>query len=192
MVNTHLDRVEDSADVSTFNQYQRVLDMGLTEKQAMRLVNRATRDHARTPVQWSDAPGAGFVGGDGSAKPWYPINPNYPKINVAAAEADSNSLLQFYRAAIALRRSLPVVREGAYREFKRASGSIYAYAREMTGQRLLVVCSLSKQLAYFSAPQEYDLAQGTLCLGGYEDAPLEGNAFFLRPYECRVYLFEGE
>ena len=183
---------EDSADVSTFNQYQRVLDMGLSEAQAMRLVNRATRDHARTPVQWSSAPGTAFVGGDGTAEPWYPINPNYPAINVEAAEQDPHSLLAFYREAIALRRRLRVVREGTYREFKRASNTIYAYARETVRQQLLVVCSLSSHTAFFSAPEGYDLQEGTLCLCGYEDAPLEGNGFFLRPYECRVYLFQKD
>jgi trehalose-6-phosphate hydrolase len=99
--------------------------------------------------------------------------------------------LNSYRyAAIALRRRLPVVREGGYRELKRSSGQIYAYVREGAGQRLLVVCSLSPKVAYFSAPADVDLAAGELCLCGYEDAPLEGNAFFLRPYECRVYLWE--
>lgn len=190
MTNTHLASVDESADVSTFNQYRRVRELGLPEGAALKLVNRATRDHARTPVQWSSAPGAGFVGADGSAEPWYPINPNYPVINVEAAEADPHSLLAFYRAAIALRRRLPVVREGGYRELKRSSGQIYAYVREGAGQRLLVVCSLSPKMAYFSAPADVDLAVGELCLCGYEDAPLEGNAFFLRPYECRVYLWE--
>ena len=89
-----------------------------------------------------------------------------------------------------MRRKLTVVREGNYREFKRMSRTLYAYAREMEGQRLLVVCSFAKHTTYFSAPMSYDLAEGTLCLCGYEDAPTEGNGFFLRPYECRVYLWE--
>ena len=190
MTNTHLDRVEDSADVSTFNQVARLRKMGLPEAACMALVNRATRDHARTPMQWDAGPGAGFVGGNGAGEPWYPINPNHVDINVAAADKDPNSLLAFYRKAIALRRKLAVVRDGSYREFKRSSGSIYAYARESESQRLLVVCSFSSQVTYFSAPDGYDLAAGKLCLCGYDDAPTEDNAFFLRPYECRVYLFE--
>lgn len=190
MVNTRLARVEDSADVSTFNQVGRLRKLGVPEDALVRLVNRASRDHARTPIPWSAGPGAGFVGGDGTAAPWYPINPTYEEINVEAAEADATSLLAFYRAAIALRRRLPVVREGTYREFKRASSALFTYARETCGQRLLVVCSLSDRLAYFSAPTGYVLAEGELCLCSYEDAPLEGNACWLRPYECRVYLFD--
>ena len=191
MVNTLLTRVEDSADVSTFNQIGRMRKLGVPEEACLSLVNRASRDHARTPVQWSAKPGAGFVGGDGTAEPWYPINPNYEEINVEAAEADPASILAFYRAAIALRRRLAVVREGSYRELKRASQSLYAYLREMDGQRLLVVCSFTDALTYFSAPANFDLDAAELCLQGYADAPTKGNGFFLRPYECRVYLLEG-
>ncbi|MBP3892459.1 MAG: alpha-glucosidase [Atopobiaceae bacterium] len=191
MTNTHLERVEDSADVSTFNQVARLRRLGLPEVACMKLVNRATRDHARTPMQWDAGPGAGFVGGNGAAEPWYPVNPNYVDINVAEADKDPHSLLAFYRKAIALRRKLPVVRDGSYREFKRASKSLFAYAREGESQRLLVVCSLSDQITYFSLPEGYDPSQASLCLCGYGDAPVEGNGFFLRPYECRVYLFEG-
>lgn len=190
MVNTHLERVEDSADVSTFNQVRRLRDLHIPEDACLKLVNRASRDHARTPVQWSAGPGAGFVGGEGTAEPWYPLNPNYVDINVAAAEEDPQSLLHFYRKAIALRRRLPVVRDGSYREFKHHSSVIYAYARESETQRLLVVCSMTEKLSYFSAHDDYDLRKGELCLCNYPDAPLQGNAFFLRPYECRVYLWE--
>jgi glycosidase len=141
-------------------------------------------------MQWSAEPGAGFVGGDGTARPWFPINTNYRQINVAAAEEDPDSLLAFYREAIALRRRLPVVREGSYRELKQASAQLYAYVRDGVGQKLLVVCSFTGRTAYFSAPGDLPLAEAELCLCGYEDAPTEGNAFFLRPYECRVYLWQ--
>ena len=190
MTNTHLRRVEDSADISTLNQYRRYKEMGVPEDALMRLVNRATRDNARTPMQWSSKAGGGFVGGDASAEPWYPLNPNYLQINVEDAEGDPHSLLAFYREAITLRRRLDVVRDGTYRELKRHSNTIYAYVRETSEQRLLVVCSFTSRLSYFSAPEDLDLAAAKLVLHGYEDALANGNAFFLRPYECRVYLWE--
>lgn len=143
-------------------------------------------------MQWSDATGAGFVGGDGAAEPWYPLNPSYPDINVVQAEEDPQSLLHFHREAIALRRQLAVVREGGYREFKHHSGVLYAYARESASQRLLVVCSFTEKTAYFSSCDDYDVRTGRLCLCSYADAPIRANAFFLRPYECRVYLWESE
>lgn len=190
MLNTQLESVEESADVSTHNQYQRYRELHIPKGTLMHLVNRATRDHARTPMQWNPRQGAGFVSGDGTANPWFPINPNYTHINVEADEGNPTSLLAFYRNAIALRRKLPVVRDGTYREFKHHSSVIYAYARESEDQHLLVVCSFTAKTAYFSAPHDYNLRNGKLVLANYEDAPLNGNAFFLRPYECRVYLWE--
>ncbi|MBQ3283055.1 MAG: hypothetical protein IJH42_04300, partial [Atopobiaceae bacterium] len=99
-----------------------------------------------------------------------------------------------YRRAIRLRRELAVVREGTYHELKRASGNLYVYAREMAGERLLVLCSFADHGMTFSAPRGYDLDAGTLELGTYEaeglTRPDEGRVAF-RPYECRVYRFVG-
>ncbi len=201
MVNTRLDSIADTADVSTRNQYERMVAGGKTQAEAMALVNHATRDHARTPIPWTAEKDAGFVHVspeaavegikpvDGAA-PWYPPNTNFPIVNVAAAEKDPSSVLAFYRKAIRLRHDLPVVRDGSFREFKRASHVVWSYARESADERLLVVCSFTEHKTYFSAPEGYDLAKGNLALCNYDDAPLEGNACWLRPYECRVYHFE--
>jgi oligo-1,6-glucosidase len=192
MTNCYLEP-EEWKDFEAINDYEMLQSMmHLPAPIAKKVIQKMTRDHARTPMQWSDAPGAGFVGGDGAAEPWYPLNPNYPDINVAQAEEDPQSLLHFYREAIALRRQVPVVREGSYREFKHHSSVLYAYARESASQRMLVVCSFTEKTAYFSSNDDYDIRMGKLCLCNYEDAPTQANAFFLRPYECRVYLWEEE
>ena len=192
MVNTRFATIDEVPDVAARNQYGRRIAAGDTPERAMALVNRAARDHARTPVQWSDAANAGFCP-DG-VEPWFAVNPNYRGINVARDETDPHSVLNFYRRAIRLRRELAVVREGTYHEFKRASGNLYAYAREMTGERLLVLCSFADHGTTFSVPRGYDLDEGTLELCNYEEEgltrPYEGRVAF-RPYECRVYRFVG-
>ena len=81
---------------------------------------RSSRDSARTPVQWDDSENAGFTTG----KPWFYVNENYKEINVAAQEKDENSLLNYYRKAIALRKSLPVVRHGKYIEHFHLSSKV--------------------------------------------------------------------
>ena len=73
------------------------------EKKALQMAHYASRDNARTPVQWSAEKNAGFTAG----KPWFKVNPNYVEVNVADQEKDPESLLNFYREAIRLRRSLP-------------------------------------------------------------------------------------
>ena len=190
MVNTHFATIGDVPDVAAKNQYRRRIEAGDSPEKAMALVNRAARDHARTPVQWSGGENAGFS----SADPWFAVNPTYHEVNVERDEGDPHSVLNFYRRAIRLRRELPVVREGSYHEFKRASGELYVYAREMEGQRLLVLCSFCDRALSFSVPRGYDLDEGVLELGNYEDEGMteqaEGRVTF-RPYECRVYRFDG-
>ena len=143
---------------------------------------RSSRDSARTPVQWSAEENAGFTTG----KPWFYVNQNYPQINVAQQEADPDSILNFYRNAIRLRKELKVVKEGSYRDHYRLHPSIYAYSREMKGQKLLIVCSFSKKNLHFSMPKGFDPAAAALVLQNYAH-PAHN---FLQPYETRVYLWE--
>jgi len=143
---------------------------------------RSSRDSARTLVQWDDTENAGFTTG----KPWFYVNPNYKEINVAAQEADPDSLLNFYRKAVGLRKWLAVVRQGDYQEFDRMNPNLYLYAREMKGQKILVVCSFTEKSISFRAPRGFHLNSGKWILGNYPQA----YSTTLRPYETRVYLWE--
>lgn len=99
MENTHIDRPDQISDIAAKGQYQAAIEAGLSREEAMAAVNRMGRDNARTPVQWTDGPEAGFTSG----KPWLPVNPNYRKINVRAQEEDPDSVLNYYRRLTALR-----------------------------------------------------------------------------------------
>lgn len=168
-------------DVQTRWQYAHAATKKSPEKRLRRLW-RASRDSARTPVQWTDGRNAGFTEGE----PWFYVNENYRDINVARQEGEPASLLNFYRRAIALRQRLDAVRSGDYREYDRLSGKRYVYSRETGRQRLLVVCSFSERPQAFRTPQGFDLSKAKLALQSHIDAP-QGT---LRPYECRVYLWE--
>lgn len=145
---------------------------------------RSSRDSARTPVQWTGGRNAGFTSGD---TPWFHINPNYTEINVEAQEADPNSLLHFYRKAIALRKSLSCVRHGKYTAYQKHSRKLYVYAMEDGRQKILVVCSFADKEVPFRAPNGFDIAAGKLILGNYAAAGEK-----LKPYEARVYLWNKE
>ena len=142
---------------------------------------RSSRDSARTPVQWDDSENAGFTTG----KPWFYVNQNCKEINAAKQEADPNSLLNFYRKAIALRKSLPVVRDGVYKDHFFMSGKRYVYSRHNGKQKLLVMCSFSKQEIPVRVPKGFDLSKAKMVLQSYPDVREK-----LQPYEVRVYLWE--
>ncbi len=181
MTNWRPDSCERYEDVQTRNARR-----DLPEDKRLALLHRASRDSARTPMQWSDAPNAGFTSGT----PWFTVNPNYREINAAAQISDPGSLLNFYRQAIALRKSLAVVRCGSYREYFRASARLYVYARETREQRLLVICSFTEKPVRFHAPAGFSLPDMKLLLSNYPVGRVTGSSFVTQPYETRVYLYE--
>ena len=161
--------------------------MLLGKKKAMELAHYASRDNARTPVQWSDAPNAGFTTAE---KPWFYINPNYKQINVASQEDDPDSILNFYRKLIRFRKEHDVCIYGSYEEHYHESSNLFCYSRYLDGKKMLVVCSFSDKALAFKAPEGFDLSAGKLMLNNYKTAGVINNGFTMRPYETRVYLWE--
>ena len=165
-------------DVQTRYQYEHAA-LKKTPEQRLQRLWRSSRDSSRTLVQWDNTANAGFTTG----KPWFYANENYTTINVAQQETDPDSILNFYRKAIALRKSLPVVRYGSYKEHFHSSSKHYVYSREMSGEKLLVICSFADQPTALKIPEGFCLDSAELILGNYP----AGSAETLRPYETRVY-----
>ena len=101
MENVVLHSIREVDDISTLDEYEVCLREGFSEEEALRIVNRYSRDNARTPVQWDSSKNAGFTTGT----PWLPLNPNYKKINVAEQEKDPESVLSYYKKLTALRKN---------------------------------------------------------------------------------------
>ncbi len=169
-------------DVQTIYNYTHS-NQNLSPRERLKKMWRSSRDSARTPVQWSDERNAGFTDGETT---WMAVNENYKKINVAQQENDPDSILNFYRKAIRLRKSLSCVRDGNYKEYRKASGRIYMYSRQNQRQKILVVCSFSKKKTHFRAPKDFYLPGAKLALCNYSNV----KANTLQPYECRVYLWK--
>jgi len=168
-------------DVQTIWNYEHSA-LNKTPRQRLERLWRSSRDNARTPVQWSDAPYAGFSG----TQPWIGVNPNYTWLNVMEQEQDPDSILNFYRKAIALRKSLPVARYGTYTEHDKAFNKLYVYSRDDGNQKLLVVCSFCKEQTVLRVPKGFDMSKAHLVLCNYDDP----RKAVLQPYEARVYLWD--
>ena len=183
MTNVAFPDISDYRDIDTLNAWNEMTgELGVSPEHMMACIHRRSRDNARTPMQWSAAPNAGFTTGT----PWIGVNPNYRTINAEAQENDPDSVLCFYRRLIALRRELPIITEGDYALLLADHPQIFAYQRSWQGQRLYVICSFSAQT--FDAPEILPYCGGRLLLCNY--AP-DGDTQTLRPYEARVYLVEA-
>ena len=181
MLNWKPDDPAEYRDVQSIWNYEHTA-LKKSPQQRLQRLWRSSRDNARTPVQWSDAPHAGFSG----TQPWIGVNENYTWLNVMQQEQDSDSILNFYRKAIALRKSLSCVRYGDYREHQKASADLYVYSRDDGKQKILVVCSFASKNVLFRTPKGFDLSAAKLVLQNYA----EPRKAVLQPYECRVYLWE--
>ena len=183
MTNIRLRTIDQYNDISSINAYHRYFTWESQERR-MHRIHVSSRDSARTPVQWSDEPNAGFTTGT----PWFPVNPNYREINVRREEADPDSILNFYRRCLALRKSNPTLLWGSYREYEPNNRRLYLYERSDENRRILVVCSFSKKQTAWRLPKGYDRAQGELLLCNYPTPGMPGS---LRPYEAQVWAFPG-
>ena len=168
-------------DVQTRWQYENVAVHKSPEKRLQRLWH-GSRDSARTPVQWDDTENAGFS----AHEPWFYVNENYKEVNVKNQEEDPNSILNFYRKAVQLRKELSCVRYGDYKEHNKSSSQVYMYSREDEHQKILVVCSFYELNTVFVIPDNFDLRKAELILSNYE----QDNSVFLKPYETRIYLWK--
>lgn len=143
MQNAKWNSVEEYDDISTKDQYHVAREAGLSEEEAMEVCGRMSRDNARTPVQWSCEANAGFTTGT----PWLKVNENYQEINVAAQETDENSVLNYYRKLIALRKSPEYKEVFTYGEFAPVYGdtdSVMAFYRTDGEKRMLVAANFGE------------------------------------------------
>ena len=140
MQNARFNSVDEFDDISTKDQYRMAREAGLSDAEALAVCSAMSRDNARTPMQWKDAPQAGFTSGT----PWLKVNDNYPVINVEKEEGQLDSVLHYYRKLIALRKSGEYRELFTYGKFEPAyenADHVMAYYRILQGRRVLVAAN---------------------------------------------------
>ena len=152
MQNAVWNSVEEFNDINTIDQYQTARKAGLSDVEALKVCSEMSRDNARTPMQWSDTENAGFTTGT----PWLKVNEKYHAINVADQEKDPDSVLQYYRKLIALRKSEAYRELFTYGEFTQVYGKmdhIMAYTRTLDEKKVLVAANFGETEVVLSVQQ---------------------------------------
>jgi len=178
MMNIKFDRIEDYRDIETLNMYQKIKNEGgdlnaFIESQK----NGGARDNGRTPMQWSNTTEAGFTSGT----PWIRVNPDYTTINVSAEEQDPNSILNYFKKMVRLRKIIPALIYGKYTLIDKNNPSIFCYTRELNGHKILVLLNFKARNA--TAITGLDLSRARVLIGNYSNPSLSET---LRPYEAVV------
>lgn len=180
MENVEFHSIDEVDDISTLDEYKVALEAGLDEKKALQAVARLSRDNARTPMQWNDSENAGFTTGE----PWLRVNPNYRKINVQSQLEDKDSVHEFYKKLIALRKS-PEYKEtivyGTLEPVWEECHNVMAYYRK--GEKtLLVIGNYQKEEQEVVLPEIYK----KILLNNYTELGRDKNKLFLKGYQVVI------
>ena len=170
-------------DFEAINIYQELQTMMHVPKfLAKKIVQKMSRDNARTPMQWSSKLNAGFS----SVQPWIKLNSNYQEINVEADLKNEQSLIEFYRTIIQLRKEHPALAEGSYKAILAKNNQVMGYYRESEEEKLLIIINLSQSPAAFYLPIEKDENYKLLLKTDYGNFLTQEKMVF-KPYEGRIY-----
>lgn len=185
ITNAGFTEISQYRDVESLNYYQIMLDSGKTKEEALEILRQRSRDNGRTPMQWDGGAHAGFS----ENEPWLGLPTNYRATNAAAALADDDSILAFYKRLIALRKENRLVSEGKIEFLPENSGALIAYRRTLDGQSLTVVNNMTGETVTLSRAPWHE--NGVRILGNYPDTLLKDGALILRPYETLAYQTES-
>lgn len=182
MTNPGYGDIQEYRDVESLNYYRILRKKGKTREEALKILGQRSRDNSRSPMQWDSGKNAGFS----ESIPWIGVPENHKYINAAAEEQDPDSILNYYRKLIQLRKQHAVIQEGGIEFLFKEQPEIFAYRRLLGEQEMLVINNLAGMEAVLQKP--------VFC-NGYEyliaNYPREeGRSVLetLRPYESVVLL----
>lgn len=171
--------LEEYRDIELFGMYKERRAQGYTHEELMESIYAKTRDNARTPMQWDTTEQAGFTTG----KPWMKVNPNYTEINAAEQVDCEDSIFNYYRKLIQLRKELPVLTDGKFTMLDMDHNQIFAYLRDNGEDKLLVVCNFYGNTVDYAVSEKAEDLE--LLIGNYTEENMQTDV--LRPYEARIY-----
>ncbi len=176
MTNCPISTIDEVDDIESINMYNERLDQGYTKEAIIESINAKGRDNARTPMQWDNSAHAGFTTGT----PWLHVNPNYPEINVQQSLADEDSVFYTYKKLIELRKEHAIVVWGEYELIEETAEEVFAYYREFSGEKWLVVANFSESNQTFTLEEEI----GEVLVHNYHTSLPKSGEVSLKPYEA--------
>lgn len=184
MTNGRFDSLADFRDVESLNAYAELTSAGrIAPEDMLAYLRYKSRDNARTPMQWTAGPNAGFTVGE----PWIGVNPNHRTINAEDEVRRPDSVFHFYQALIRLRHEHEIIVYGSYDLLLPEDEQIFTYTRALEDKKLLVVCNLSGRTAPFRLPEAF--AGGRMLLADMDDT-VPAPEMVLRPWEAFAILKE--
>lgn len=179
MTNYPFDSIETFNDVAVKNEYNIVKAQGGDVNALLNKYKMENRDNSRTPMQWDQSTNGGFTNGT----PWFPVNPNYKTINVEQQIHDPQSILQFYKDLIQLKKSDEIYTYGQFNLVDEDNPNLFAYTRTLNNKKILVVGNLTDQVSKLNVPYLIENEQQVM-LHNYSSHVIDFDK--IQPYEAFV------
>ncbi|EEW51738.1 alpha-glucosidase [Lactobacillus iners] len=179
MTNLHITNINELKDIEAHYNYNFFIDKQISPEKALEMVNRKTRDNARTPMQWNFDRNSGFS----DVKPWFDVNSNYKSINVKKDLQSSDSIYRFYQKLLQLRKEDSIMIDGEFRPLYINDSEIYAFIRELSGHKKLIVCSLCAYNKKFEVPKNVGNISKVILSNYEKDININDRTIYLKPYE---------
>jgi oligo-1,6-glucosidase len=184
MTNYPFTRIEEFDDIEVKNAWKaEVLTNQVSTDEFIAHMLKTSRDHSRTPMQWDDSLNAGFTAA--AAKPWLAVNPNYKEINAKQALGDQDSVYNYFREMIEVRKKTPALIYGDYKDLDPQNPVIFAYTRTLGTDRYLVVLNFSKDEVAYTFPEGLNARE--LLISNLESNEENVSLVSLKGWEARVY-----
>jgi oligo-1,6-glucosidase len=181
MVNTNHTNIENYQDVYTINYYNQLKQKKEDYQGFLKSHSKISRDNGRTPLQWNNAEQAGFTSG----KPWLAVNENYKSLNVEEQEIRPDSVLNYFRNMVELRKKNLTLVYGVFEMVDGNNNQIFAYTRKSDNQQLLVVLNFSDKQAVLNT--DIDVDKTSILISNYHQ-PYQNNLY--QPYAAVIYKME--
>lgn len=183
MTNVPFRDISDFRDLDSINAYHELVGQGVfTEEAMMRYLRYKSRDNARTPFQWNDEENAGFTTGT----PWIMVNPNYKEINAREQMVRADSVFNYYKKLIRMRKENEIIVYGSYDLLLPDDPELYVYTRTLGDEKLLVICNFYGNTREFELPEGWDPDRMELMIGNYEKRDT-ARTLEIRSYEAVVF-----
>ncbi|WP_238900482.1 alpha-glucosidase [Clostridium sp. YIM B02500] len=181
MTNNKFNSIKEFDDIATIDQYNVAIEKGYSNEEALEIINIFSRDNARTPFQWSGSENAGFTTG----RPWLKVNENYKVINANSQIEDEESVLNFYKKLINLRKSEEFKDALVYGEFVptfEEYDNLFAFYRQGESKKLMILANYQKEERIIELDKQYV----KVLINNCEEIKKDKNKIILQGYQVLI------
>ena len=147
MTNYNFSELTQFDDLEVLGNLSKAISSGISKKEYILHLNKTSRDHSRTTMQWRSVTKGGFSNGNNN---WFLSNPNHDRINVENDLNNEDSIFHFYRKLLQIRKQSKDLIYGHYFDLDPNHQNIFIYQRVGLKTTYLIILNMSDSLINYN------------------------------------------